>query len=85
MRIGFVIKQIASLAAAAVLLLSVMDARAQAPPPAKTDTYLPVNDLPPKRETPVMTDDERLKLKKELTAARDRQAVTVKAKDKGSH
>ena len=52
---------------------SLMDARAEAPAP-KTSVYLPVQDLPPKREQPAMTADEQSKLKKELTAARDRQA-----------
>jgi hypothetical protein len=37
-----------------------------------------VEDLPPKREKPAMTADERLKLQKELTAARDRQAPKAK-------
>ena len=54
---------------------SLMDARAEAPAPPKTSVYLPVEDLPPKREKPAMTLDERLKLQKELIAARDRQAA----------
>ena len=53
---------------------SLMDARAEAPAPPKTSAYLPVEDLPPKREKPPMTSDERSKLQKELIAARDRQA-----------
>jgi hypothetical protein len=57
---------------------SPMDARAEAPVPPKTSAYLPVEDLPPPRETPVMTPDERLKLQKELIAARDRQAAAGK-------
>ena len=52
---------------------SLMDARAEAPAPPKTSVYLPVEDLP-KREKAPMTPDERLKLQKELIAARDRQA-----------
>jgi hypothetical protein len=59
---------------------SLMDARAEAPAPPKTSVYLPVEDLPPKREKPAMTPDERLKLQKELIAARDRQASAGKAK-----
>ena len=47
--------------------------------PSKTYGYLPVEDLPPAREMPVMTSDERSKLKKELIAARDRQAIAAKA------
>jgi hypothetical protein len=56
-----------------------MDARAEAPVPPKTSVYLPVEDLPPQRENPVMTPDERVKLQKELIAARDRQAAAGKA------
>src|ERR1700688_1543420 len=59
---------------------SLMDARAEAPAPPKTSVYLPVEDLPPKREKPAMTPDERLKLQKELIAARDRQAPDGKAR-----
>ena len=62
---------------------SLMDARAEAPmprsTPAKTSRYLPVEDLPPPREQPAMTDAERAKLQNELIAARDRQAVAAKA------
>jgi hypothetical protein len=58
---------------------SLMDARAEAPMPAKTSAYLPVEDLPPPREKPVMTLDERSKLEKELIAARDGQAAAAKA------
>ena len=53
--------------------LSLMDARAEAPAPPKPSVYLPVEDLPPKREKPSLTPDERSKLQKELIAARDRQ------------
>jgi hypothetical protein len=59
---------------------SPMDARAEVPAPPKTSVYLPVEDLPPKREKPAMTADERSKLQKELIAARDRQASGGKAK-----
>ena len=48
--------------------------------PPKTSVYLPVEDLLP-RERPVMTPDERLKLQKELIAARDRQVEAAKAQD----
>jgi hypothetical protein len=51
-----------------------MDARAEATAVPKTSVYLLVEDLPPKREKPAMTADERSKLQKELIAARDRQA-----------
>jgi hypothetical protein len=89
---GIVRKQITLFAAGALLLLSLslggcatstpgsslMDARAEAPAPPKTSAYLAVEDLPPEREERAMTPDERLKLKKELIAARDRQAAAVK-------
>ena len=60
---------------------SLMDARAQATAPPKTSAYLPVEDLPPKREKPAMTAEERSKLQKELIAARDRQTSHVKARE----
>jgi hypothetical protein len=59
---------------------SLMDARAEAPALPKTSVYLPVEDLPPKREKPTMTADERSKLQKELIAVRDRQASDGKAR-----
>jgi hypothetical protein len=84
--------QVAALAAGTVLLFTVslggcatstagsspMDARAEAPAPPKTSVYPPIF-LPPKRERPATTADEQLKLQKELIAARDRQAASVKA------
>jgi hypothetical protein len=87
-------KQTTALAAGALLLLglalggcatssagsSLMDARAQAPAPPKTSAYPPVEDLPPEREGRAMTPDERLKLKNELIAARDRQGAAAKAR-----
>ena len=92
MGIAYVNGQIRALAAGALLLLSLslggcatsaagsslMDARAEAPAPRKTSGYLPLEDLPPPRE--IMTADEWLKLEKELTAARDRQAAAVETK-----
>ena len=89
MGMAFVNGQIRALAAGALLLSlggcatttavsSLMDARAEAPAPRETSGYLPVEDLPPPRE--IMTADERLKLEKELIAARDRQAAAVKAR-----
>ena len=87
-------RKISALAAAALLLSSLslggcmtstagsslMDARAEAAAPPKTSVYLPVEDLPPKREKPAMTPDERFKLQQELIAARDRQASGSKAR-----
>jgi hypothetical protein len=46
MRIAFVC-EIASIVVAAVLLLSPMETRAHSAAPAKADTHLPVEDLPP--------------------------------------
>jgi hypothetical protein len=54
---------------------SLMDARAEVPAPPRTSAYPLVEDLPPARENPVMTPDERSKLQKDLLAARDRQAT----------
>lgn len=62
---------------------SPMDARAEAPSPPKARVYLPVEDLPP-RARPVMTPDERLKLQKELIAARDRQVAAAKTQGAAS-
>jgi hypothetical protein len=59
---------------------SMMDARAESPARPKTSGYPAVQDLPPKREKPAMTADERLKLQKELIAARDRRAPIGKAR-----
>ena len=87
MGIAYVYRRTAALAAAALLLSSLslggcatsttgsslMDARAEAPAPPTTSAYLPVEVLPPAREKPAMTADERLKLQKELIAARNRQ------------
>jgi hypothetical protein len=54
---------------------SLMNARAQAAPPQKS-----IYDPPPKRQNPAMTPDERLKMPKELNAARDRQEAGTKAR-----
>lgn len=59
---------------------SLMDARAEMLAPAKKSTYLPVEDLPPPRAQPAMTPAAQVKIKKELLAARDRQATAAKAK-----
>jgi hypothetical protein len=59
---------------------SQMDARAEAlaPSPLKKGAYPRLEDQPQSREN--VSADE-LKLKKELTAARDRQAAAVKARE----
>jgi len=93
MGIAYFYKQKTALAATALLLLSLslggcatatggsslMDARAEAPAPPKTSAYLPVGVLPPAREKPTMTPEERSKLQKELIVARDRQEIAGKA------
>ena len=93
MGIAYVCRPIAALAAGALLLLSLslggcatsssgsslMDARAEAPASPKASVYLPVEVMPPARQKPVMTADERSKLQKELIAARDRQEKAAPA------
>jgi hypothetical protein len=54
-----------------------MDAHAEAP--VKTTGHSAIGEVPPQRETPSMTADERLKLRNELIAARDRQASKAKS------
>ena len=93
MGFAYVHRRITALAVGAPLLLglslggcatstatsSLMDARAEAPMPAKTGAYLPVEDLPAPRQQAALTADERAKLKQELVAARDRQEAAAKA------
>ena len=93
MGIAYVYKQITALAAVTSLLMSLslggcatstagsslMDARAEEPGHPKTTGYPAVHDVPPRPEKPAMTADEQSKLKKDLTAARDRQASRAKA------
>jgi hypothetical protein len=46
--------------------------------PARPTTpylYPAVHDMPPPRATPIMTEEQQLKVEKELTAVRERQAV----------
>jgi hypothetical protein len=75
---------IALAASASAILLSVVSlgplgARAEQPGRPKTTGYPAVEDVPPRPEKPAMTADEQLKLKKELSATRDRQAPRGKA------
>ena len=95
MGIAYFNEQLTARAAAALLLLSLslggcatsttgaslMDARAEVAAPPKTGAYLPVEDMPPDRQTPTLTTDETSKLKKELLAARDRQTAAVKGRE----
>jgi hypothetical protein len=87
-------RKVTAFAAGALMVLSLspggcatslMDARAEALAPPKTSAYPLIGDLPPKRENPAMTPDQRLKLQKELSAARDRQAPKSKAEDGATH
>jgi hypothetical protein len=72
-----------ALAASAILLsvvsLGPLGARAEEPGRPKTTGYPAVEDVPPRPEKPAMTADELSKLKKELSATRDRQAPKGKA------
>jgi len=97
MGIAYVNGQVTSLAARAVLLLTVLlggcatstagssliDARPGAPAPPKTSGYLSVEDLPPSRT--IMTANEQSKLKKELIDALNRQAASVKVQGGTAH
>ena len=76
------VAQLSALLLSGILLgSSAVPARAQAQPapPHKRGDYLPVEDVP-KRQDPEMSADQRAKLVKELSAARDRQSH-LKAKD----
>src|ERR1700674_2410530 len=82
-------RKITALAVGATMLLSLslggcatslMDARAEAQAIPKAGGYPPLGDLAPKRAGQARTADERLKLAKELIAARDRQAPAGKAR-----
>ncbi len=45
--------------------------------PKEAGSYLPVHDLPPKRDEAAMPPAEQAQLLRELAAARDRQAATA--------
>ena len=68
--------RLTALAASAMLLsivsLGPLGARAEEPGRPKTTGYPAVEDVPPRPEKPAMTADELSKLKRELSAARDR-------------
>lgn len=59
-------------------IASVLGAHAQHSSPP--NVYLPVEVTPPGPAVPAMTPDEQSKLKKELTAVRDRQATGARGK-----
>jgi hypothetical protein len=70
--------------AASAILLSVVSlgspaALAEEQGRQKTTGYPAVEDVPPTPEKPAMTAAEQLKLKNDLTTARDRQAPMGKA------
>lgn len=77
--------------AASAMLLCVISlwplgSRAEETARPKTSGYPAVGDVPPRPEKPAMTADEQSKLKKELSAARDRQVpkeITKEATTKG--
>lgn len=47
--------------------------------PATPYVYPAVHDMPPPRATPVMTEDQQVKLEKDLAMVRDQQETAVKA------
>jgi hypothetical protein len=47
--------------------------------PTEPAPYLPVNAMPPPRDTPPLSVDEQKKLEQELVGVRDRQAATAAA------
>jgi hypothetical protein len=53
---------------------SIVDAKVAQAAPSKASIY----DPPPQRDKPAMTLDERLRLQKDLAAARDRHAPSAK-------
>ncbi len=69
--------QLMALAASAMLLLVTsllpLASRAEETARQKTTGYPAVEDVPPRPDKPAMTADEQSKLRKELSAARDRQ------------
>jgi hypothetical protein len=67
----------------ACLISTLTGARAEEPG-RKAAGYPAVEDVPPRPEKPAMTADEQLKLKKELGAARDRQAPKAKSSGAGA-
>jgi hypothetical protein len=73
--------RIIALAASAILLsvASLGGALAEEQGRPKTTGYPAVEDVPPRPDKPAMTADEQLKLKKALSATRDRQAPKGKS------
>jgi hypothetical protein len=71
---------LSTLSLGACVTSSPMDARAEVPDRPRTTGYPAVEDVPPRPDKPAMTGPEQLKLKKDLVAARDRQAAAAKAR-----
>jgi hypothetical protein len=63
----------------AILLLLSVDGHAEESSRSKSGDYPVLEDAPPKPASPTMTADEVLKLKKDLSSARDRQISKGKA------
>jgi hypothetical protein len=49
--------------------------------PATPYAYPAVHDMPPPRATPTMSEDQQIKMEKDLEAARDKQETQEKAAD----
>jgi hypothetical protein len=62
-----------------------LSSRAEEPERPKATGYPDVEDVPPRPEKPAMAADELAKLKKDLSATRDRQAPDARAKVHQSH
>jgi hypothetical protein len=78
---GRIIALAASAIPLSVVSLIQLSSRAEEPGRPKATGYPDVEDLPPRPEKPAMkTPDELAKLKKDLSATRDRQAPDAKAK-----
>ncbi len=58
--------------------LPIIGTSADAPRPKEAGGYLPVEDIPPDRDQAAIPLKEQTQIKKELLAARDRQASAVK-------
>jgi hypothetical protein len=68
----------------ACLISAPTNAQAEEPGHVRAPGYPAVEDVPPRPEKPAMTTDEQLKLKKDLAAARDRQAPKGKSSGTGA-
>jgi hypothetical protein len=64
--------------ASSIAELPIIGTPSDAPRPKDPAGYLPVEEMPPARDQAAIAPDEQAKIKKELLAARDRQASTIK-------